>query len=185
MREARGMRQHEPRVAHCAVCAQTIVCCALPAAVDRCAVPGSPRRPGRSFGRGSGFFIPEKRSVAHLRRHSRQRAPDGTKHNGLAPRREEVQKQAKQTPCCAHLPNVPHLPMSPASKPRQTLGTRARGLCPNISRATLPGKNRWAEHCPCYAIAPNLRNRRRSKHNLALDLTRRWLRTDCALHPRH
>ena len=126
---------------------------------------------GRSFGRGSGFFIPEKRSVAHLRRHSRQRAPDGTKHNGLAPRREEVQKQAKQTPCCAHLPNVPHLPMSPASKPRQTSGTRARGLCPNISRATLPGKNRWAEHCPCYAIAPNLRNRRRSKRNLVLDLT--------------
>ena len=146
---------------------------------------GSPRRPGRSFGRGSGFFIPEKRSVAHLRRHSRQRAPDGTKHNGLAPRREEVQKQAKQTPCCAHLPNVPHLPMSPASKPRQTSGTRARGLCPNISRATLPGKNRWAEHCPCYAIAPNLRNRRRSNRHLVLELSGWRPRPDCALHRRH
>ena len=27
----------------------------------------------------------------HLRRHSRQRAPDSTKHNGLAPQREDVQ----------------------------------------------------------------------------------------------
>eukprot|EP01048_Picozoa_sp_COSAG05_P011389 COSAG05_NODE_1069_length_5970_cov_186.806166_2_plen_176_part_00 len=135
---------------------------------DRCAMPGSPLWPGRSFGRGSGFFIPEKRSVAHLRRHSRQRAPDITKHNGLAPRREEVQKQAKQTPCCAHLANVQHLPMSPASKPRQISGTRARGLCPNISRATSLVKNRWAEHCPCYAIAPNLRNRRRSNRHLVL-----------------
>ena len=33
--------------------------------------------------------------VTHLRQHSRQRAPDITKHNGLAPRRDEVQKQAK------------------------------------------------------------------------------------------
>ena len=81
--------------------------------------------------------------------------------------------------------NVPHLPMSPASKPRQTSGTRARGLCPNISRATLPGKNRWAEHCPCYAIAPNLRNRRRSNRHLVLELRGRRPREDCALHRRH
>ena len=96
----------------------------------------------------------------------RQRAPDGTKHNGLAPRREEVPKQAKQTTCCAHLAKVPHLPMSPTSKPRQTSGTRVRHLFPNLSRATLPEKNSRAEHCPCYAIAPNLRNRRRSNRHL-------------------
>jgi len=84
----------------------------------------------------------------------------------LAPRREEVPKQAKQTTCCAHLAKVPHLPMSPTSKPRQTSGTRVRHLFPNLSRATLPEKNSRAEHCPCYAIAPNLRNRRRSNRHL-------------------
>ena len=100
-----------------------------------------------------------------------------------APRRENWQNRQDLQAVGKDLAKVGHLPMSPTSKPRQISGTHARGLCPNKSRATLPGENRWAEHCPCYAIAPNLRNRRPSKRHLVLDLKGRWPRTDCALHP--
>ena len=50
--------------------------------------------------RSHGILAPRQRhalevllrpAVTHLRRYSRQRAPDSTKHNGLAPQREDVQ----------------------------------------------------------------------------------------------
>ena len=158
----------------------------MPFAVDSGALSGAvplgPLWPRRSFGPGAGFL---RRSVAHLRRYSRQRAPDGTKHNGLAPRRENWQNRQDLQAVGKDLAKVGHLPMSPTSKPRHISGTRARGLCPNKSRATLPGKNRWAEHCPCYAIAPNLRNTRRSKRHLVLDLKGRWPPPPSPKHPWH
>ena len=39
----------------------------------------------------------------------------------------------------------------------------SRCLCPAISRAALPAKNRWAEHCRLSWRRPNMRNRRGSK----------------------
>ena len=104
--------------------AQTEILWALPVAVVIGAVPLVPRWPRWSFGRGAGFL---RRSVTHLRRYSRQRAPDGTKHNGLAPRRENWQNRQDLQAVGKDLAKVGHLPMSPTSKPRQISGTRARG----------------------------------------------------------
>ena len=94
-----------------------------------------------------------------------------------------VSEQAFQARC-APLSKAPHLPMSSKSKPRQTSGARARSPAPASPRHRQAGKKYWAEHCRRSWRRPNLRNTRRSKRHLVLDLKERWARTDCALHPR-
>ena len=93
-----------------------------------------------------------------------------------------VSEQAFQARC-APLSKAPHLPMSSKSKPRQTSGARAHSPAPASPRHRQAGKKYWAEHCRRSWRRPNLRNTRRSKRHLVLDLKERWARTDCASTP--